>query len=273
LIGNVPTPLLHKGQLHVLGENGILQHFTAKDGKLHSKARVKSKQKVFSSLVKSRDHFFVSLPGLGVSVIDPKDNFKVVATNRPDPESAEALSAVSVSGNRLFYRTDDWLYCVGLHSGPPLVQQVNLDASEPMLVTPTPKHELNPKTDQPKIYVRYMSGSKKDTAALVLRPYDSVITPGAERNSLMNMVEAYWDEYVSIREQAKSLVMKQNSISQEEYIASFATIEEQMNSLDRKIRKRVRASFTPEQMAQHHRDHKAFVKAREAKIRKLNETR
>lgn len=271
LIGNVPTPLLHNGQLHIVGENGILQRFSTGDGKLKSKSRIKSKQKVFAGLVKSRDHLFVTMPGLGISVIDPKDDYKVVSTNQPDAEAADVLSAVSISGNKLFYRSDDWMYCVGFNSESPKVQKVTLDSGADQLVTPLTKHDLNPDSGRPKIYVRYMTGSMEDTAAIVLRPYDSVITPGEERETLTEMVTVKWDEYVSIRAQAKALVMKQNSIPAEEYVASFATIEEQMKALDRAIRRKVRASFTPEQMAQHNREHEAFVKAREARIKKLKE--
>lgn len=272
MMGNVPSPLLHQSQLHIVSENGILQRISTSDGKPDSKIRVKIKQKVFASLVKSRSHFYITTPGLGVSVIDPDNDYKVVATNRLDADSANALSAISISGNRLFYRSDDWMYCVGFNSGAALVQKMDLGSgTQQQLVTPARKPELNPETGSPKIYVRYMSGSKEDTAALVLRPYDSVITPGEERKTLTNMVTKNWDQYVSIRDQAKALIMKQNSMPEKEYIESFATIEEQMNALDRTIRREVRASFSAEQMAQHNREHKAFMKAREARNRKLKE--
>ena len=258
LVGNVPTPVFHDGSLYVVGENGILQQFAAATGKPGFKKRVKSKQKVFSPLVKSRNYFFVSTPGLGVSVIDRKNDFKVISVNRPDPDSAVALSCCSISGDRLYYRTDDWLYCVGKNSSAPQQSQVTLDETKDVL-QPKKKYAINEQNGKPKLYVRYMTGSKQDTCDIVLRPYQSIITPGAEREALDELVGSHWEEYVVIRADEKAALLEQNKVSDEQYIKLFADIEKRMMALDAKVRGKVRPTFSKEQMAQHMKEHNAWL--------------
>lgn len=267
LVGNVPTPLLDNNELFVVGENGILQQFSTETGKRGFKKRVKSKQKVFAGLVKSRDHYFVATPGLGISVIDPKQNHKVIATNRPDSESAGVLSGVSISGDNLFYRTDDWIYCVGTNANAAAQQRLTIDESDG-LIEPRTKFAVNPGTGAPKLYVRYMTGSKQDTAAVVLRPYDSIIDTSEEREKLTAIVSSYWDQYEAIRVEEKSLLMKQNKIPNEEYIGGFAEIERKMMALDSKVRKDVRPRFSKEQMAKHLKEHQEWLKSQEEKKKK-----
>ena len=258
LIGNVPTPVYLNGQLFVVGENGILQRFSADTGKLLNKDRVKVKQRVFAGLVKSRDHFFIATSGLGVTVIDQAKPNKVLKSNLVDPGGAVVRGDCSIAGNRLFYRTDDWLYCVGHHRGPPNENEVEID-QQPEVIVPKPKPDFDEAQLKTKQYVRYMSGTKEETIALLLRPYDSIITPGEEREKLNQLVGGYWDQYVEIRADHHQVLMKQNLISDEAYIAEFDTIGQRMMALERLVRSKVRPTFSKEQMAKHKAEAEAWL--------------
>jgi outer membrane protein assembly factor BamB len=266
LVANVPSPVLHENSLCVVGENRILQQFDISNGKQMAKARVGGQQNVFAPLVKTRDYFYLATPGVGISVVERKAKFKVVATNKPDREDAVSMTACSMSGNDLFYRTDDWIYCVGKTDKPVSQQKVTLDEAAELLVS-KPKPNLNPGNNKPKLYVRYMSGTKEETSALVLRPYDNVITEGEERESLVALVGSHWDEYLAVRADEKALLMQQNQIPDEDYVAGFSDIEKRMMALDGKVRGKVRSSFSEEQMAQHKADHAAYIKSLDEKTR------
>ncbi|MDB2687611.1 PQQ-like beta-propeller repeat protein, partial [Mariniblastus sp.] len=258
LIDNVPTPVFLDGKIFVVGESGILQTFSADTGELLKKTRVKTKQLVMAGMVKSRDHFFASTPGLGVTIIDQTEPYKVLISNRVDPDAAPVRSDCSIAGDQLFYRTDDWIYCVGQHQNPPDENKVQIDQQSEVIVA-KPKPDLD-EAQKVKTYVRYMSGNKEETVALVLRPYDSIITPGEEREKLNQLVGSHWDQYVAIRADHRRALMQQNLIPDEEYVAKFAAIGQRMMALDKLVRSKVRPTFSKEQMAQHKAEHAEWLR-------------
>ena len=262
-IANVPTPIVFNDSLYVVGENSILQQFDMATGKPGKKRRVKCKGRVFSSLVMSKDLFYVAAPTKGISVIDPNQDFKVVASNLVDADASDTLSCCAIADDQLFYRNEDWVYCVQTLSAKTRLNDARPDESLG-LVAPPAMFEIDGKGKH-KVYVRYHATDRAGTNELVLTPYKPVITPGAEKTALLGVVDSYWDKYQQIRKDLNALLLKQNHLPENEYVASFTEIEKRTVRLDREVRKDVKSRFSAAQMAQHKQDQADWVKAQEAK--------
>lgn len=267
VVANVPSPILYDGKIYVVGENSILQQFDMKSGKLGFKRRVKCSGRVFSSMVKTKDYFYVSAPGNGIAVIDPSKDFKVVSANLLDKDASDTLSCCAIADDQLFYRNDEWVYCVGETDSETdsesLQQQVQADESLGV-IQPRRQFEIDEHGNQ-KQYSRLLMKNRADFSALVLNPYKSIIELGEEKRALLAIVDSFWEQHRQIREDLSKLLVLQNQISAQEYLGRFAKIEARTLKLDATIRANVKEQFSEDQMTQHRAEHAAWLEAQKAK--------
>jgi len=108
----VPSPLLYKGTLYYLSHyQGILSVTHAESGKLKAGPyRIDALREIYSSPVGAGGHIYVSSrEGLTI-VITHTDEPEPVAFNKLDDSFS---ASIAVSGDQLFLRGENNLYCVG----------------------------------------------------------------------------------------------------------------------------------------------------------------
>jgi outer membrane protein assembly factor BamB len=103
-----PSPLYYRGLVYAWMDNGVLVCLEGKTGKEIYRKRVGGAAN--SSPIGSGGHVYLSDTDGATYVIKAGPQFQLVAIN----QLGERITASpAVSGNRLYYRTDSHLYCIG----------------------------------------------------------------------------------------------------------------------------------------------------------------
>jgi outer membrane protein assembly factor BamB len=107
----VPSPLLYGGKLYFLASNnGIYSVVDAKTGQIVVEAeRLEALKGVYSSPVGAGGHVYIAGRNGAVAVLNASAKVEVLAVNQLD-EKFDASPAIS--GNELFLRGKDHLYCI-----------------------------------------------------------------------------------------------------------------------------------------------------------------
>jgi len=111
---NVASPVIHDGHIYwVSDRNRVAYCLRLSDGEVITERRVKA-QPYASALLADGKIFVVTRRG-GTFVLEAKPDFKELAYNSLDDASTFNASPVAV-GERLYLRSDRFLYCVGKKS-------------------------------------------------------------------------------------------------------------------------------------------------------------
>ena len=103
-----PSLLYYRGMLYALKDNGVLMCFDGRTGRENYREPLGGECN--SSPIASDGHIFVSNIRGQTFVIRAGEKFELLATN----ELGERITASpAVSGDRVIYRTDSHLYCIG----------------------------------------------------------------------------------------------------------------------------------------------------------------
>jgi outer membrane protein assembly factor BamB len=106
-----PSLLYYRGLLYALMDNGVLVCLDGKTGAEYYRKRVGGECN--SSPIASDGHIYLSDNNGTTYVVRAGKEFKVLSTNK----LGERITASpAISGNKLIYRTDSHLYCIG-HGG------------------------------------------------------------------------------------------------------------------------------------------------------------
>lgn len=106
-IGSSPTPVLFKGRIYTVSDQGVAMCVAADSGKVKWQHRLGG---TFSaSVVALGEHIYFSSEQGKVTVLRPGDEFHVVATNEMD---GRIFATPVVAGRTLILRTDSHLYRV-----------------------------------------------------------------------------------------------------------------------------------------------------------------
>lgn len=103
-----PSPLYYRGLLYVLMDNGVLVCLEAKTGRELYRRRLGAACN--SSPIASDGLIYLSDIEGTTFVVKASDDFELLATNSL---GERITSSPAVVGNKLFYRTDSHLYCIG----------------------------------------------------------------------------------------------------------------------------------------------------------------
>ena len=110
----VSTPVLYKGYLHWIDQNGIAYCADSETGEILYKERLDLQgpdDKVYASLVAADGKLFGVSRADGAVVLAAGPEFKVLARNHLDSSVFNATP--TISNGQLLLRSDRFLYCVG----------------------------------------------------------------------------------------------------------------------------------------------------------------
>ena len=113
----VATPLLHDGRFYWIDDRGIAYCVDAKNGELVYRERVNDLdggRPVYASPVLIGGKIYVVTRRSGTLIIEPGETFNVVAQNRFDNDTTDFNATPAVSDGRLFLRSNQALYCIGI---------------------------------------------------------------------------------------------------------------------------------------------------------------
>ena len=112
----VATPLLHDGHLYWFDDRGMAFCSSAANGELVYRERVKGLSSggrpVYASPVLAGDNIYIVSRYDGTFVLPAKPKFEILAQNKFDGDDSDASGSPAITGNELFLRTGEFLYCV-----------------------------------------------------------------------------------------------------------------------------------------------------------------
>lgn len=112
----VATPLLHAGHFYWIDDRGMAHCTRASDGELVYRERVSGLslggRPVYASPVLSGEKIYVVSRHDGTFVLPANPEFKILAQNRFKSDDSDASGTPAISGNQLFLRTGEYLYCI-----------------------------------------------------------------------------------------------------------------------------------------------------------------
>lgn len=112
---DVPTPTSDGKRLYLLEDRGIIQAVEPETGNpIWERSRLEPGTYSSSPVLADGKLYIVNEEGV-VSVLEAGDEFKVLAVNKIE---GFTLSSPSTAGSQLFFRTSEFLYCIGRGEGP-----------------------------------------------------------------------------------------------------------------------------------------------------------
>jgi outer membrane protein assembly factor BamB len=112
---SVCTPVLHDGHLYWANEeNGLAYCLNAKTGAVVYSERLQPPPgRLYASGVLAGDRIYYVSREKGTWVVEAKPSFRQLAHNRIESDNSIFNGTPAICGNRLFLRSDRFLYCIG----------------------------------------------------------------------------------------------------------------------------------------------------------------
>lgn len=252
---NVSSPIYHDGSIYVIATNNIMRCIDAETGKLNFRKRFGANKQVLASPSVFGDHLFVPTQFKGVVVMDLNDNCEIVSNNAIVDDGVSLQASIAEDDNRLYLRTDNFVYCVGestsvTHtSGRPWV------TSQDAIIIPKPKPDIDEKTGRPKAFYRCLVTKEQEILDFMLIPYKSVITEEQTEKSTKFILENH-QPFIDLRKEYLDLRWAHMSgqKSDQEFATELADLENRTMQHNYKVRKFIKDMFSKEQMDQHLRE-------------------
>lgn len=106
------TPLLLNSVFCIAEDTGRFTLVDANTGVVRFESRDTFKGKVLASPVADRNHIFIQTRTDGTFVLD-RHSFEFVANNHFEEDESEFVGTPAISGDLIYIRSDEFLYCVG----------------------------------------------------------------------------------------------------------------------------------------------------------------
>ncbi|QDU92592.1 outer membrane protein assembly factor BamB family protein [Lignipirellula cremea] len=110
---NVTSPVYYQGHLYWASDKGIATCLDAKTGEPIYRERLDTRARIYSSIVRGADRLYVTTRDEGVTVLPAAPEYKELAVNTITTDETLVNSSPAISGDRLFLRTDKYLYSIG----------------------------------------------------------------------------------------------------------------------------------------------------------------
>ena len=110
---NVTSPVYHEGRIYWISDRGIANCLDAETGSEIYRERMNTKERVYASTLLAGDHMYLTTRENGIFVIGIGPEYHEVAHNVISGDSSLYNATPAVSGNRLLYRTNQYLYSFG----------------------------------------------------------------------------------------------------------------------------------------------------------------
>jgi outer membrane protein assembly factor BamB len=116
----VPSPLIHRGHLFVVSDQGVATCLDAKTGTLIYKERlpgVSGGKPFYASVVLADEHLYSVSRRAGVFVLPATPKFALIAQNKLTGDDSDFNGTPAIVGRQLFLRSNRFLYCIGAGAG------------------------------------------------------------------------------------------------------------------------------------------------------------
>ena len=110
---NVTSPVYFDGHLYWASDKAIENCLRASDGKEVYQQRLPTRARIYSSIVRAGNKFYVTTRDQGIVVLAAKPEYEELAVNVIQSDETLVNASPAVSGNQLLLRTDSYLYCIG----------------------------------------------------------------------------------------------------------------------------------------------------------------
>jgi len=110
---NVTSPVYYKDHLYWASDKGIATCLNAKTGEAVYRERLRTRSRIYASIVRGADRLYVTTRDQGVTVLPAAPNYKELAVNTIASDETLVNASPAISGNRLLLRTDRFLYSIG----------------------------------------------------------------------------------------------------------------------------------------------------------------
>ena len=116
----VPSPVVHRGHLFVVSDQGFATCLEAKSGKLVYKERLPSLsggKPFYASVVLANERLYAVSRRAGTFVLSATPQFAVVAQNKLAGDDSDFNGTPAIVGHQLFLRSKRFLYCIEAGAG------------------------------------------------------------------------------------------------------------------------------------------------------------
>lgn len=256
---NVSSPVYKDGRLFIFHDSGVVQIIDARTGELVNRHRTATRERPFASPLLAGQHLYMPFQDAGVAVFTADDECEEVAVNEGD-EDLPFMASVVPCGNQIFYRNDQYLYCVG-RGGKPTVTAEWAEPADKQLVTTIESFNIDPEKGWSRRYMGFIGPDFDQATRFLLMPYQSVITDEQTTKS-QEIILGEKPKYDALRERFEKLQWEELTTPAEEsgrFHEQWAALEADTKQLNEETRILVKKLFPDEQLQQHYRDAKEGI--------------
>jgi len=110
---NVTSPVYHDGHIYWASDKGVANCLKAATGEKVYQQRLPTRARIYASIVRAGDRFYVTTRDQGIVVLAAKPEYEELARNVIATDEGLVNASPAVSNNQLLLRTDSYLYCIG----------------------------------------------------------------------------------------------------------------------------------------------------------------
>ncbi len=251
--GNVGSPVLYNDVLFVADDNGIMGSYDSKTGQRLKRQRTGTKDpRIYASPLLVGDRIYLPLQDEGVLIVEANPEMEIIQRNKFEEDESPIHGSIAPNGDRMFIRTDKFLYCIGSATGAPKLVKYDNQLMQRKPIEPIARVDFDPNTNRLKPYCYYLAKDEAAVMNILLSPYKSVITEEqtAKSKELIQADYAKFDELRKAHDEAYWSFMK-GEIDRETLIEQLKPIETETLAHSGKVRIPVKKLFSKEQMDQH----------------------
>ncbi|MEL7500160.1 MAG: PQQ-binding-like beta-propeller repeat protein [Planctomycetota bacterium] len=263
---NVGSSIVFNGLVFNTLENGIVQCYDAKSGKVLKRERIKGAGVVYGSptivpgVGQQSAQLLVPLTGNGVAVLEANANLKFVGYNVFASDPSDVKASLTVSGERFITRSEKYLYCIARPKTKTVTHELDTDATQ-VDVASADKYDFDAKTGRVRVYNRALEFDPEKLVTFILYSYNSVLTE-TQKVKFREYVLENTDAFLNLRKRRaeihwQHLTQVPKLRSTEALAKSLGTLETETMATQRDIRNVIKKQFTPEQLAEHLGESKA----------------
>lgn len=263
---NVVSSVIKGDHIYQVNDKGVMQVLEKKTGEVVKRERIKKSGNVFGSPTLAGDKLLFPLIH-GIAVVNASPELGLVALNKITDDEAEFRASIAISGDRMLTRNDNYIFCVTpLKTISRLVESDLEKSNEHPLLVSAEKYDFDNTTGQIRYYNRCLVESADALGTLILAPYQSVITEQQTADSL-KLIGPEYPGYEALRLKRDELFWKRmkKEISEEAFLSQIQPLDKETIAKQAKLRMKVKAMFSKEQMDQHMAEHRAWLATQEKK--------
>ncbi len=248
---NVSSPVWHDGRLYIFHDNGIVQVINADTGAMINRHRTATQTRPFASPLLAGDRLYMPFQDAGIAVFQADEQCGEIAVNAL-PDTAPLMASIAAAGDRLYFRSDRYLYCIESGAGPASVTEWS-EPDDRRVIATLESCLIEPDRGWTRRFLLFLTPDYEQTIRYLLMPYQSVITDD-QTIEAQRIIREEQPKYEKLRDRFETLEKDRLQTAAAE-IASlrnrYEALEEDTRQLSEQSRILVKKLFTEEQMQQH----------------------